>query len=294
MPETEPRLGVAFPQSEIGAGPAGVRTFVEALVAAGYDHLVMADHVLGADRSARPDWPPAAYDSDTMFHEPFTLFGYVAAIAPELELATDVIILPQRQTALVAKQAAEVDVLTGGRFRLGVGLGWNAVEYEGLGMPFKGRGRAMEEQIDVLRRLFAEPVVTYAGDRHTITAAGINPMPVQRPIPIWIGGGVEAALRRAARLADGFFVLGPLEGHTMPETIALLRRWVEEAGRDPAAFGIEAHIDVARGTPGDWRAAYDEWRALGASHVALVTLGGGLGGPDEHAARITEAMTALR
>jgi probable F420-dependent oxidoreductase len=291
---SDPRVGAIFPQSEIGAGRDGIRAYTEAVVAAGYDHMLIFDHVLGAERASRPDWPANAYDSDTMFHEPFVVFGYIAAIAPELELATDVIILPQRQTALVAKQAAQLDALTGGNFRLGVGLGWNAVEYEALGMPFRTRGRALEEQIEVLRRLWTEPVVTFTGDRHTITAAGINPLPVQRPIPIWIGGGVEAALRRAARLADGFFMLRPLEGRTMPETVALLRGWVEEAGRDPGAFGIEASIDVAHGGPDDWKAALEGWRALDASHVAVNTMGGGLGDAAGHAERITEALEALR
>jgi probable F420-dependent oxidoreductase len=288
---TGPRLGAIFPHNEVPATAAGVRAFTEGVVAAGLDHVVIADHVLMGDRAAYPDLP-APYDTAAQFHEPFVTLGYIAALAPGLELVTDVIILPQRQTALVAKQAAEVDVLTNGNFRLGIGIGWNEIEFEGLGMPFRGRGKTVEEQIDVLRRLWTEPVVTYAGERHTITAAGINPLPVQRPIPIWIGGGAEAALRRAARLADGFFPLGPLAGHTMAETVARLRGWVEEAGRDPAAFGLEAHVDVAQGGPGEWQEAVGEWRELGATHVALSTGGAGLD-PSGHADRLAEAVAAL-
>src|SRR3954447_6604491 len=205
------RLGVVFPQTEIGADPAGVRAYAQAAVDMGFKHLIVYDHVLGADPSAYPGWS-GPYTAKTMFHEPFVLFGYLAAIAPSLELVPSVIILPQRQTALVAKQAAEVDVLTEGKLRLGVGIGWNFVEYEGLNENFKNRGRRLEEQIDVLRRLWQEPVITFEGQYHKITAAGINPLPVQRPIPIWIGGSAEAALKRAAELADGFFPQRPLDG----------------------------------------------------------------------------------
>jgi probable F420-dependent oxidoreductase len=288
-----PRLGVIFPQTEIGADRGGVRHYVETVRDAGYDHLLIYDHVLGADWARHPEHPRGPYDHETMFHEPFVLFGFIAALAPELELGTDVIILPQRQTALVAKQAAEVDVLCGGRLRLGVGLGWNAVEYEALGVPFRERGRRFEEQIELLRALWREPTLSYEGRFHTVTAAGISPLPVQRPIPLWIGGNAEPALRRAARLADGFFPLRPLPDHTMAETVAQVRAWVVEAGRDPGAFGIEGRIDVGAGTPDDWRAQLEQWRAMDASHVAVNTMGGGLAGPEAHAARIAEAIAAL-
>ena len=188
------RLGVVFPQTEIGADPAGVRAYSQAVEGLGFEHLVTYDHVLGADPAGHPGFS-GPYTTESLFHEPFVLFGYLAAVAPSLELVTGIVILPQRQTALVAKQAAEVDILTGGRFRLGVGQGWNAVEYEALGKSFADRARRMEEQIELLRRLWQEPVLDFAGRDHTITAAGLNPLPVQRPIPIWIGGSSEAALR---------------------------------------------------------------------------------------------------
>ena len=212
-----------------------------------------------------------------MFHEILVLFGYLAGVAPGLELVTGVVITGQRQTALLAKQAAEIDVLTGGRFRLGLGIGWNPVEYEALGMNFHDRGRRLEEQIDLMRRLWTEPVIDYDGRWHKVTAAGLNPLPVQRPIPIWIGGSAERALRRTALLADGFFPQRPLEGG-WPATMEQMRAWVEEAGRDWESFGVEQRINVATGTPDDWRQAMDEWRELGATHISLVTTGADLKG----------------
>ena len=283
-------LGVVFPQTEIGADPGGVRAFAQAAEEIGYGHLLAYDHVLGADLSQRSDWP-GPYTSEHQFHELFVLFGYLAAVAPGLELVAGVLVLPQRQTALVAKQAAEVDLLTGGRLRLGVGLGWNYVEFEALGEDFRNRGRRSEEQVEVLRRLWTEPVVEFDGRWHRIPAAGINPLPVQRPIPIWIGGSAEVAIKRAARLADGFFPQRPLEGG-WPATMERFRAWAEEAGRDPASIGVEQRIDVSSGTPDDWRASVEEWRALGATHVSVVTMRAGLN-VDGHVERIGEAFEAL-
>src|SRR5947199_252247 len=177
------RVGVVFPQTEIGPDPIVVRDFVQAVEQMGFAHLAIYDHVLGADTSTRPGWR-GPYTKDTQFHEPLVLFGYLAALTTSLELVTSIIILPQRQTALVAKQAAEVDVLSGGRMRLGVGLGWNKVEFEALGEDFHNRGKRIEEQIAVLRALWTEPVVDFKGEWHTIPEAGINPMPIQRSIPI--------------------------------------------------------------------------------------------------------------
>jgi probable F420-dependent oxidoreductase len=284
-------VGVVFPQTEIGADPGGVRAFAQAAEELGYSHLLVYDHVLGADVGVRPEWS-GPYTAEHQFHEIFVLFGYLAAVVPGLELVAAVLVLPQRQTALVAKQAAEVDILTGGRLRLGVGLGWNFVEFETLGENFHNRGRRAEEQIEVLRRLWTEPVVSFEGRYHRIPAAGINPLPVQRPIPVWIGGSAEAAIRRAARLADGFFPQRPLEGG-WPATMERFRLWVEESGRDLAAIGIEWRISVAKGTPDDWCREAEEWRALGATHVSVATMRGGLAGPDAHIERIAQAATAL-
>jgi probable F420-dependent oxidoreductase len=285
------QIGAVFPQTEIGPDPAGVRAYAQAVQGLGFQHLLPYDHVLGADPAGHPGWS-GAYTVDSQFHEPFVLFGYLAAVAPDLELVTGVIILPQRQTVLVAKQAAEVDVLTSGKFRLGVGIGWNPLEYEGLGMDFHNRGRRLEEQIDVMRRLWTEQTVTFEGRYHRITAAGINPMPVQRPIPIWIGASAEPALKRAAELADGYFPQRPLEGG-WPATLDRIRGWVKAAGRDPAKFGIDARVNTATGTPDDWHTQAEEWRALGATHLTVNTMEAGLRGPDAHVERLRQAVQAV-
>ncbi len=285
------KLGAVFPQTEIGADPAGVRDFAQGVQELGFDHLLAYDHVLGAERATHTHLT-GPYREEHLFHEIFVLFGYLAAIAPRLELVTGVVIAPQRQTALLAKQAAEIDVLTGGRFRLGLGIGWNDVEYEALGMDFSNRGRRLEEQIELLRRLWTEPVFSYEGRWHKVTAAGIKPLPVQQPIPIWIGGSAEPALKRAARLADGFFPQRPLEGG-WPATLEAMRGWAEEAGRDWSAFGIEQRISVGTGAPDEWRATFEEWTGLGATHFSLATMGGELGGADAHLERLREAREAL-
>lgn len=279
-----------FPQTEIGADPSGVKAYAQAVQQMGFAHLAAYDHVLGADKSMRPDW--RGYSSESLFHEPMVLFGYLAAIAPGLELVPQVIILPQRQTALLAKQAAEVDVLTGGKLRLGVGIGWNAVEYEGLGMDFRNRGRRFEEQIALLRRLWTEPVITYEGRYDRITAAGLNPLPIQQPIPLWIGASAEAALKRAAILADGYFPQRPLEGG-WPATVAKIRQWRAEAGRDPKEFGIDARINLGDGNPEDWRKAAEDWRALGATHLSINTMGAGLQGADAHVDALRRVQAAI-
>ena len=283
------QLGAVFPQTEIGADPGGVRAYGEGVQELGFDHLMAYDHVLGADRAAHPGFS-GPYDAESMFHEILVLFGYLAAVVPGLELVSGIVIAPQRQTALLAKQAAEIDVLTGGKLRLGVGIGWNDVEYEALGMNFRDRGRRLEEQIELLRRLWTEPVVTFEGRWHRITAAGINPLPVQRPIPIWIGAYAEPAVRRASRVADGWF---PRLANTPPPQLAEVREWVREAGRDPDEFGIDARIDVAKGTPEDWRRAADEWREAGATHLTVAAMGAGLAGPDAHLERLREVKVAL-
>lgn len=286
------RVGVVFPQTEIGADPAGIRAYAQAAEELGFAHLTSYDHVLGADPAGHPGFS-GPYTTASMFHEPFVLYGYLAAVAPKLELVTGIVILPQRQTALVAKQAAEVDILTGGRFRLGVGQGWNRVEYEALGMDWGSRPQRMEEQIELLRRLWQEPALTFEGRFHTITAAGINPLPVQRPIPIWMGGSSLPALKRIARLAEGYFPQSnPLE-EGWAATLERMREWRRDAGRDPDDLGIEARVDAAAGTPEDWHRAAAEWRALGATHLSINTMRGALAGPDAHIARIAEAYGAV-
>jgi probable F420-dependent oxidoreductase len=286
------QIGVVFPQTEIGQDPAGVAAYARAAQEIGYQHLLAYDHVVGADTSVRPGWT-GPYDSESLFHEPFVLFGYLAGVVPGMELVTGVIILPQRQTVLVAKQAAEVDVLTGGRLRLGIGIGWNDVEYEALGQDFSRRGRRFDEQIGLLRRLWTEPVLTAEGEFDRITAAGINPLPVQRPIPLWIGASAERALKRAATLGDGFFPQRPLEGGWGP-TLERMRAWREESGQSWEGFGVEARVDGRSGTPDDWHKAAQEWRSLGATHISVTTTRCELSGPDAHIQRIREMWDAVR
>ena len=286
------QYGVVFPQTEIGADPGGVKAYAQAVQQLGYEHLMVYDHVLGADTASRPGWS-GPYHAGSMFHEPMVLFGYLAAVAPGLELVPAVIILAQRQTALVAKQAAEVDVLTKGRFRLGVGIGWNEVEYEALGMNFRDRGRRFEEQIELLRRLWTEPVITFEGKYHRVSAAGLNPLPVQRPIPIWIGGSAETAIKRAAQTADGYFPQRPLDGD-WPATMEKVRAWRRDAGCDVATFGIDARVNTGTGTPEDWRKQADHWRALGATHLTVHTMNGGFVGPDAHVERLAQVLPSIR
>ena len=288
------RLGVVFPQTEIGADPGGVRQFFQAAEDLGYDHVEIFDHVIGADASSRPGWT-GAYDSKDMFHEPLVLFGYAAAVTRRLELVTSVIVLGQRQTALVAKQAAEVDILSGGRFRLGVGIGWNDVEYEALDANFHNRGRRQEEQVEALRALWTNEVVNFEGRWHHITAAGINPLPVQRPIPIWFGGRADTLLRRVGHMGDGWFpLMAPDEAIA---SIEKLRNYARDAGRDPDKIGIEGRVNIqATGhNPETWIELTDQWSKLEATHLSFNTMRGGLKGADQHIdaiRRFKEAVAA--
>jgi probable F420-dependent oxidoreductase len=286
------QIGVVLPQTEIGADPAVVRAYAVAVEELGYRHILAYDHVLGADPATHVGWD-GPYDVDTTFHEPFVLFGYLAAIT-SLELVTGIIILPQRQTALVAKQAAEVDLLAEGRFRLGVGLGWNAVEYEALGKDFGDRGRRITEQVQLLRRLWTERSVTFTGRYERVTAAGLAPLPVQRPIPIWFGAHVPAAMRRVGRLADGWFPqVAP--GPRLEAALAELRAGAEEVGRDPAAIGMDGRVNLSRGI--DVAADHvNRWRAVGASHLSVDSMGLVPTGPvgiDRHIAALAELADAV-
>ena len=274
------QVGVVFPQMEIGSDPGAIREYAQAVEEMGYSHLEFFDHVLGADPAGHPGWQ-GQYSIKDAFHEPFVVMGYVTSVAPNLELATGIVVLPQRQTALVAKQAAEVDVLSGGRLRLGVGNGWNAVEYEALGEDFHTRGRQMEEQLEVLRLLWTQESVTYQGRWHHITAAGINPLPIQRPIPLWLGGGAEPVVRRVGRMADGW-IPGLRPDERGREAIKRMRDYAREAGRDPADIGIEARINTVRGTPEDWVRRIAAWEEVGATHLTLNNIQAGLNSLDEH------------
>ncbi|HLF04607.1 MAG TPA: LLM class F420-dependent oxidoreductase [Dehalococcoidia bacterium] len=274
------QLGAIFPQTELGSDPVAVRDFAQAAEGLGYQHLLVFDHVLGADASQRVQWQRPYSHKDT-FHEPFVLFGYLAAITERIQMTTGILILPQRQTALVAKQAAEVDVLTGGRLRLGVGIGWNDVEYEALGEDFSNRGSRCAEQIRLLRMLWTQEVVNFQGRYHQVTHAGINPLPVQRPIPIWFGGGAPQVVRRLARLGDGWFPQFQPDSAGQ-EKIAQMRESVRAAGRDPKDMGIEGRISIAQGNPAAWNRDAAAWEELGATHLSVNTMRAGLKGPDAH------------
>jgi probable F420-dependent oxidoreductase len=267
-----------------------VRAYVEGVGALGFAHLLAYDHVLGADPAVHAGWA-GPYDVRTTFHEPFVLFGFAAALT-SMELVTGVIILPQRQTALVAKQAAEVDVLTGGRFRLGVGVGWNAVEYEALGKSFDDRGRRSEEQIALLRELWTSPTVSFDGRWERVTGAGLAPMPVQRPIPVWLGGSSAPAYRRMGRVADGWFPQ-VLPGPALESARALVAEGAESAGRDPATIGMEGR--VSWGPDGLDRLVdhAGRWEAAGATHLAVNTMGAGFASVDDHVAALAAAAGAL-
>jgi probable F420-dependent oxidoreductase len=285
------RIGVVFPQTEIGADRGAIRAYTERVEELGFAHLLAYDHVLGADPDVHSPWH-GPYDVDTTFHEPFVLFGYLAAIS-ELELVTGIIILPQRQTALVAKQAAQVDLLTLGKFRLGVGLGWNAVEYEALGTDFTDRGRRIGEQVELLRELWTRRTVTHHGSYEHVTGAGIAPRPIQQPIPVWFGAASEPAFRRIGRLADGWFPMLP-PGPRLDEARAIVDDAARAAGRDPRTIGMEGRVSWSADGGVDQVVDHvGRWRAAGATHVAINTMNAGLGPVDAHLAVLEACTPAL-
>ncbi len=284
------KIGVVFPQTEIGGDVGAVRAYGEQVEGLGFTHVLAYDHVLGADPAVHRGWS-GFYDVDSTFHEPFVLFGYLAACT-SLEFATGIIILPQRQTALVAKQAAEVDLLSGGRLRLGVGLGWNAVEYEALGKTFSDRGKRVEEQVELLRRLWTEPSVTFHGAYERVTGAGLAPLPVQRPIPVWFGAQSPPAYRRAGRLGDGWLPQVP-PGPKLDEARATVERAARDAGRDPAAIAMEGRVSWGPQGIDKLVEQVGRWRAAGASHLSVNTMGADLAGVDDHLRVLGEIARVL-
>lgn len=274
------RYGAVFPQLEIGDDPLAIRDYAQAVEGMGYHYLMPYDHVLGANPERPGGWQ-GPYTHRDMFHEVFVLFGYLAALTQRLEFATGILILPQRQTALVAKQAAQIDVLSGGRLRLGIGIGWNAVEYEALGENFHNRGKRSEEQIALLRELWTKPLVTFHGRYHTVTDAGINPLPVQRPIPVWLGGMADVTLERAARLADGW-IPNPVPFDKAQAMVDTLHAHLQANGRSPGSFGIDIRVSVRTQARAEWARYVEDWRALGATHAGLNTMGAGFGRLDDH------------
>jgi probable F420-dependent oxidoreductase len=283
------RIGAVFPQTEIGADAGAVRAYAQRVEELGFSHVLAYDHVVGADPQVHTGWN-GPYDLDSTFHEPLVVFGYMAGITSTLQLVTGVIILPQRQTVLVAKQAAEVDLLSGGRLRLGVGIGWNAVEYEALGEDFSNRGKRFEEQIELLRLLWTQQSVTYEGNFHRVTGAGLAPLPVQRPIPLWIGAQSPRAYRRAGRLADGWFPqMQP--GPQLDQARQIVNEAAVEAGRDPADVSMEGRV-TWRPDPDEFGQALCAWADVGAWSVSVNTMGAGLNSVDDHLAALAAAAEA--
>jgi len=283
------RIGVVFPQSEIGTDPGGIREFAQAVEAMGYTHILAADHVVGAN-TANTLGRSTAYDLGSAFHEPFVLFGYLAGVTTTIEFTTGILILPQRQTVLVAKQAAALDVLSGGRLRLGVGIGWNEVEYTALNENFKNRGRRSEEQIETMRALWTQDAVTVDGQWHQITDAGLNPLPIQRPIPIYMGGGVDVAFRRIAKIGDGWMP-SAYPGKWRPDEIGqkqldTLRHYTRELGRDPDKIGLDGRVSGQLSAADNWMNDVASWREIGATHIGVDTGADGLVGPEQHIRRL--------
>jgi len=262
------KLGVAFSASDLGTAPATLRDFALLAEEIGYDDLMLPDHVLGVNVASRPDWGSRNTSADA-FHDPFVAFGFLAGACHRIAFSTQVLILAQRQATLVAKQAANVDILSEGRFRLGIGVGWNEAEFIGLNENFHNRGRRSEEQIEVMQALWAHDHVTFNGRWHTIPDAGINPRPASGRVPVWFGGHMDVTLRRIARLGDGWMMNVHPPGPAAIADFDTLRRYTAEAGRDPAAMGIEIWTSMGAGTEADWRQEFQFWKQAGATHVTM-------------------------
>ncbi len=318
MPKTSPaaggkvRIGVLLPHLEpVFRGDVGaIAEYAQAAESLGFDHIKMGEHVLGTNAGSRPGWK-GPYNHLDPFHDPFVLFAFLAARTTTLELATGIVILPQRQTALVAKQAATLDLVSGGRLRLGIGVGWNAVEFDALGQDFSTRGRRCEEQIELMRALWTNERVTYHGRWDTVADCGLNPLPVQRPIPIWIGGGPGAiwigdragasagpaadgdrVLRRIARMADGWFPsLGLDTG--VAEAVSTLHGYIREEGREIADVGIEGSISLTGSTANEWTSQASQWEKLGATHLAVSSAGAGMTSVEQHVDALRQFREAV-
>ncbi|MEC7780434.1 MAG: LLM class F420-dependent oxidoreductase [Pseudomonadota bacterium] len=285
------QIGAVFPHNEIGTDPGAIKAYAQGVEAMGITHLLIYDHVLGADPDREGGFR-GPYDKDVAFHEPFTTFAFIAGVTDKIDLITTVMILPQRQTVLAAKQAAEVALLSNNRFKLGIGVGWNELEYVGLNETFNNRGRRQEEQVDVMRKLWSEDSLDYTGEYHRIDKASINPRPSET-IPIWFGGSAPALLDRVARLGDGWI---PLMGANdkAKACIDTIKQTRKAAGLSFANFGIQAQAQYAGGSPERWRKHAEAWREMGCTHLAIATHNAGPTNVDGHLARIGEYQQALQ
>ena len=288
------KIGAIFPQTEIGLNPADIRDYALAAEHLGFDYILAFDHILGADVSSRPHWT-GPYTKQDSFYEPFVLFAHIAAFTSSIELATGIIILPQRQTALVAKQAATLDVLSSGRLRLGIGIGWNPVEYEALGEDFSNRGIRSEEQIEIMRALWANETINYKGRWHKIKDAGINPLPIQKSIPIWLGGKSEKVLERIGRIGDGW-IAGGLNGPDQKShsIFSRIHQYAEKAGRKPGDVGLETWLSAKQGPLDSLAEKVLEWQDTGATHIALTTMGAGYSNVKDHIQALEYFMIAVK
>ena len=283
-------IGAVFPHNEIGTDPQAIKDYAQGVEELGVTHLLIYDHVLGADRN-RPGGFEGPYDKEVAFHEPFTTFAFIAAVTKNLDMITTVMILPQRQTVLVAKQAAELAILSNNRFKLGIGVGWNAVEYVGLNENFKNRGKRQAEQVELMRLLWESEVLEYKGDYHHIDKASLNPRPSEN-VPIWFGGGAPQLIERCADLGDGWIpLMGPNEAAR--NTLQEIRAKREAKGLDWNNFGVQAQAQYAGGDPDRWNKHAEKWRDLGASHLAVATHNAEPTNVDGHLSRIKEYMNAV-
>jgi probable F420-dependent oxidoreductase len=280
------KIGVIYPQNELRGDPEAVRKFGLAAEELGYEHLLAYDHVLGATHDREPKLT-GPYTEQHPFHDPFVMFAYLAAMTRRLQFVTGILILPQRQTALVARQAADLDLLSGERFRLGVGIGWNYVEYTALGQDFRTRGKRLAEQVELVRRLWEEPLVDFKGEFDQVDRAALNPRP-RRRIPVWFGGAAEPALRRAAVLGDGFIFSGNGLQH-----VARMKEFVQEAGRPLGTFGLQNNIFRAK-TPQDVIDAIQRWRDVGGTHAAVLTMGLNFTSTEQHIDHMKAVADLLR
>lgn len=283
-------IGAVFPHNEIGTDPQAIKDYAQGVEELGVTHLLIYDHVLGADRD-RPGGFEGPYDKDVAFHEPFTTFAFIAAVTKKLDMITTVMILPQRQTVLVAKQAAELAILSNNRFKLGIGVGWNAVEYTGLNENFKNRGKRQEEQVELMRLLWESEVLEYKGNYHHIDKASINPRP-SKSVPIWFGGGAPQLIERCADLGDGWIpLMGPNEAAR--KTLAAIKEKRKSKGLDWDNFGVQAQAQYAGGDAERWNKHAEKWRNLGASHLAIATHNAEPTNVDGHLGRIKEYLNAV-
>jgi len=287
------KLGYALPLIDVGGDPKTAKELAQTAERLGYDHLVAADHVLGVNTASRPNWGARNTSAD-LFHDPFVLFGFLSGVTERIGLSTQVLILPQRQTALVAKQAACLDVLSGGRFRFGIGIGWNRDEYVALNENFANRGKRSAEQVKVMQALWAEPHVSFKGQWHDIPDVGINPRPGAGRIPLWFGGHQDVTLQRVAESGDGWIMLAHPPGEQARQAFDRLRGLVKAAGRDPAGIGIEVWTSTAEDDPAAWRREVEQWKQLGVTHVTLNNTFGGYHHKRIAGRSLAEHMAAMR